>query len=151
MSKRVSIYVHGSKESSYEAAEKAGFTGEALKACAYLGYEHQLEYEVADNGDATLLTIDGRELLPEGVKAGEGPVFSGMSIRDHFAGQAMQGLLSNPSAMNELLAAVEEKSLEGVPRREAIHSVVAKRAYWQAEAMLARRGDLQEKKAEAKS
>ena len=33
----------------------------------------------------------------------DGIVFTGMSLRDYFAGKALQGLLANPKLQNEIL------------------------------------------------
>jgi hypothetical protein len=65
MKKMVELYVHASKEAAYEAAEKAGFTGEALGAARYLGHEHKMTYEVSEDGYGTLIAVDGRQLEKE--------------------------------------------------------------------------------------
>jgi hypothetical protein len=63
---RITIYVHSSKEQSYDEAEKAGLTGEALKAAKFLGYEHKMEYEVdPTTGFGELIAVDDRKLMPK--------------------------------------------------------------------------------------
>lgn len=60
---RIILYLHSSKESAWDAAEKAGLTGEALAMAKYLGYEHKMEYEVdPQTGEGHLISVDGKEL-----------------------------------------------------------------------------------------
>ena len=60
---KIDIYVHGDKETAYDAAEKAGLTGKALKTAMYLGYEHKLTYEVnPETGSGVLISVDDRKL-----------------------------------------------------------------------------------------
>ena len=60
---RITVYVHGSDDSCYDAGEKAGLQGEALKMFSYAAYEHKIEYEVdPETGDARPVKIDGREI-----------------------------------------------------------------------------------------
>lgn len=61
---KIDIWVHGSKEAAYDAAEQAGLTGEALGAARYLGHEHKLTYEVdPETGFGELIAVDDKELL----------------------------------------------------------------------------------------
>lgn len=58
----IDIYVHSSKETSYNAALQAGLTGDALDAAAYLAYEHKLSFDVdAKTGMGELVAVDDRE------------------------------------------------------------------------------------------
>ena len=61
---RISLSVHGSKESAWEAGTKAGLTGEVLGRFLYAAYEHCIEYEVDAEGWATPVEIDGRKIEP---------------------------------------------------------------------------------------
>jgi len=60
---KITLYLHSSKESAYEAARAAGLRGEVLKAAMYLGYEHKMEYEVdPETGIGTLVAVDDRKI-----------------------------------------------------------------------------------------
>lgn len=59
---RVTLYLHTDKETNYAVGEKVGLTPEQLKRFIYTGYEHEAVYEVAEDGFATLISIDGRAL-----------------------------------------------------------------------------------------
>jgi len=66
---RITLYVHGSKESAYEAGEKAGIKGDALELFKFTGGEHRIEYEVnPETGDSVPVKIDGRSIIGEPVK-----------------------------------------------------------------------------------
>lgn len=65
----------------------------------------------------------------------------GMSLRDWFAGKALSAYLSSNEAIRQLDEAITEH-LARTPyldRREAFRSILAKRAYQMADAMLAER------------
>jgi hypothetical protein len=67
--KKITIYVHTDKESSWQAGKKAGLKGEALEMAKYLGYEHAMKYEVDETtGEANLISVDGRKLEKETVE-----------------------------------------------------------------------------------
>lgn len=61
---RITIYLHGDKESNCDAARSAGLTScVALDNFAYAGYELECEYEVDPiTGVFHLVTVDGKEL-----------------------------------------------------------------------------------------
>jgi hypothetical protein len=61
---RITLYAHASKESAWEAAEKAGLSEEAQRLFCYAGDEHAIEYEVDDQGNATAVSIDDRPIKP---------------------------------------------------------------------------------------
>jgi hypothetical protein len=67
-----------------------------------------------------------------------GPEF-GMSLRDWFAGMAMSAYLSSDVALTQLSQAVEESLPPGADRRAVTRQILAKRAYLQADAMIAYR------------
>ena len=62
---KITLYIHGSRESAYDAGQKAGLAGEALKLFSFAAYEHEIEYEVDATGAATAVKIDGREIAPD--------------------------------------------------------------------------------------
>lgn len=64
--KRVTLCVHGSKEENYEDGVALGLEGEALESFMYTTYELRLEYLVAQDGTAQLLTCDGQAVQGEG-------------------------------------------------------------------------------------
>lgn len=67
MRKNIDIYLHGSKEDSYGAAEEAGLVGEALDNAMYLGYELKVTYSVdPETGDGTIIAVDDVPLRTEG-------------------------------------------------------------------------------------
>lgn len=77
---------------------------------------------------------DGGPAYPMHVPAhsGFGPhEHPGMTLRDHFAGQAMQGMYSCQDFMNELV--------ENSPTKTRCREIVSLWAYAQADAMLAER------------
>lgn len=58
--KLIELYVHSSKEDSFDACHKAGFTGEALAKARHIGTEHKMHYVVStETGQATLIAVDG--------------------------------------------------------------------------------------------
>lgn len=63
---RITLYSHGSKESSYEAAKSAGLFDKALNNAMYLGLEHKMEYEVdRKTGKGELVAVDGIALATQ--------------------------------------------------------------------------------------
>lgn len=59
--KRITMYAHVGKWSAWEAGEKAGLGGEALRAFRYAGSEHAMTYDVnEETGEAKLVEVDGR-------------------------------------------------------------------------------------------
>lgn len=60
--KRIKLYVHGDKESAWDAVEKAGLTGVAARLASFMSTEHAMEYEVAEDGASKLVAVDGRNL-----------------------------------------------------------------------------------------
>ena len=61
---RIVLYVHGSKEAAWDAAEKAGLKGEAVMAARFLGGEHKMEYEVdPKTGFGDLVAVDDRKVM----------------------------------------------------------------------------------------
>jgi hypothetical protein len=62
---RITLYVHGARESGYDAGEKAGLEGEALRMFSFAATEHEIEYEVdSETGAAVAVKIDGRGIGP---------------------------------------------------------------------------------------
>jgi SHS2 domain-containing protein len=59
---RVKVYVHVSKEACYDAGKKAGLTDAQLEKFVYAGTEHELVYEVDEDGWATPVMFDLRPL-----------------------------------------------------------------------------------------
>lgn len=60
---RITLYLHGSKESAYDAGYQAGLRDSALKMFMYAGTEHAIEYEVDQyTGEAKAVKIDGRDI-----------------------------------------------------------------------------------------
>jgi colicin import membrane protein len=58
---RTTVYLHGNKESMYNAGEGLGLSGEALERFVFACYEVAVGLEVdAATGDATIVTIDDR-------------------------------------------------------------------------------------------
>lgn len=57
--KRVTAYVHGSKESMRRLGEEAGLSEAALCRFRYALYELRVELEVQENGDSIVIAIDG--------------------------------------------------------------------------------------------
>jgi hypothetical protein len=63
--KRVKLYVHGSKEAGYDKGEELGLTGDALRTFSYWGTEITFEADVnMETGEVTLLSVDGQKILP---------------------------------------------------------------------------------------
>lgn len=62
--KTVKLYVHGSKESGYDAGERLGLEGDALRNFSYWNGEITFDAEVnMETGDVTLLTVDGHKII----------------------------------------------------------------------------------------
>ena len=59
----ITVYVHSTKESAWDAGKKAGLSESQLSNFKYAGYEHRMEYEVDEEGCPTLVSVDGRRLL----------------------------------------------------------------------------------------
>lgn len=60
---KIKVYIHGSKESFYEAGVRAGLGAQALEMFRYAGCEHEIEYSVDQlSGIATAVTFDGRPI-----------------------------------------------------------------------------------------
>lgn len=60
--KRITIYLHSSKESNYEIGASLGFAGDTLRTFSYTGYECAIEYEVKGSGEARAISFDGRKI-----------------------------------------------------------------------------------------
>ena len=61
--KRCKLYVHGSKESNYDAGEQLGLSGEALDLFMYTACEVELIYEVQEDGSSKLLGCNRYKLI----------------------------------------------------------------------------------------
>lgn len=62
----VSIYLHSSKDSLWEMAEKLGLEGDAVRMFRYLGTEEKLTYEVDPaTGEGRLIGANGFKLSNE--------------------------------------------------------------------------------------
>lgn len=56
---KVDLYLHTTKEYTYEKGEELGLAGEALDTFVYTGYEHKITYEVnAKTGESTAIALD---------------------------------------------------------------------------------------------
>lgn len=63
---RITMYLHGSKETCWEKGMEAGLTGEALNRFRFTGYEHKIEYEVnLETGESIAVKFDDREIAPK--------------------------------------------------------------------------------------
>lgn len=74
MIKRVKVYLHRTKESNWELAQKLGFEedSEAFKNVCYLGYELEAYYDVdLQTGETKFVGADGFFLGYEAVTSGE--------------------------------------------------------------------------------
>ncbi len=60
--KSVDLYLHSNKETNWEKGMNIGLSQEALSLFLYAGYEHKMTYQVQENGEAKLISVDGREL-----------------------------------------------------------------------------------------
>ena len=59
---RIKVYVHGSKETAYDAGKKAGLSDDQLEKFVYVALEHEIEYEVDAEGWGTPVALDGKPL-----------------------------------------------------------------------------------------
>jgi hypothetical protein len=59
---RVDLYLHSCKENAIHAGQQAGLTEDQLDNFMYAGTEHKATYEVDEQGNATLVAVDDREL-----------------------------------------------------------------------------------------
>ena len=60
---RLKLYLHSSKEYALDRAIQVGLVGAALQNAMYLGYEHEMEYEVDETtGHGVLIAVDGKTL-----------------------------------------------------------------------------------------
>lgn len=59
---KIDLYVHSTKEASYDAGKKAGLSGEALERFKFAGYEHKITYLVDKEGHAFAIAIDDRRI-----------------------------------------------------------------------------------------
>jgi hypothetical protein len=56
----VKVYVHSSKESTYDQGVKIGLSGEALEMFKYTAYEVELLVDVnEDTGESTIVAVNG--------------------------------------------------------------------------------------------
>lgn len=62
---RIKMYLHGSKESGYEAGKKLKLKKAALEKFMYALYEVEFELEVETDGSYKILFVDGRQLAPK--------------------------------------------------------------------------------------
>lgn len=54
--KRIKMYVHGSKEAAWEAAERAGLSGEGLSRAKWMLHEVTCEVDLYEDGTADLVS-----------------------------------------------------------------------------------------------
>lgn len=61
--KMIEMYLHGSKEASWQLAEEMGLSETASKNFAYALYEVKLDVELdTETGDTRIVAVDGRTL-----------------------------------------------------------------------------------------
>ncbi len=59
----ITVYLHSSKESMYDAGKKAGLTGDALHLFMYACNEVKVDLEVDEKGLATIKKVDSHEVM----------------------------------------------------------------------------------------
>ena len=59
----ITVYLHSSKESMYDAGEKAGLKDDALHLFMYACTEVRVDLDVDEKGNAIIKSVDGRNLL----------------------------------------------------------------------------------------
>lgn len=60
---RLTVFLHSSKDSMYDAGYKLGLRGEALRLFSFTCYEVKIELEVdTETGNSKIVKVDDREL-----------------------------------------------------------------------------------------
>ena len=60
---KVDLYTHRDKEQNREAGQRLKLSDKAMELFLFVGYEHEMTYEVvSETGQATLVAVDGQKL-----------------------------------------------------------------------------------------
>jgi len=60
---KVKTYLYSNKQYMYEVGLAAGMTIKQAEYFKFAGYEHEMTYEVDEEGSAKLVEVDGNKLV----------------------------------------------------------------------------------------